>query len=183
MYDSQLTTWVHDWSGQYGVAHDDQLNGLMGRASLDREAFQRIIDWKFPNQAHRRTMAHRRLAEESNAALLDFSPAARQCVDDGAALRIILRVNGVGPALGSALLMVMNPERWTVLDVRALASVRAVGYPEVPDNAQERATWLPYLTACRAIQQRTDLSLRTIDRALWVANGRPHHPDHDVFGV
>ncbi len=179
MYDSQLTTWIHDWSGQYGVAHDDQLHGLMGRASLDREAFQRIIDWKFPNQAHRRTAAYRRRAEETDAALLDFSAASRQCGDDGAALRIILGVSGVGPALGSALLMVMNSQRWTVLDVRALASVRAVGYPEVPDNPQNRATWLPYLEACRAIHQRTQLPLRTVDRALWAANGRPHHPDHE----
>jgi len=72
--------------------------------------------------------------------------------------------------------MAMDASRWTVLDVRALASIRAVGYSDVPESAQRGSTWLPYLDACRGLAQRTGSALRTVDRALFAANGRSELP-------
>lgn len=126
---------------------------------------------KFVRVAKWRAKAHQHLASESDQALLDLSAAARRCVDDATAMRVIRCVHGVGLALGSALLMVMDPDHWTVMDRHALVSVRAVGYTDVPSSSLRDATWAPYLGACRAIGRRTRLPLRTVDRALWAADG------------
>jgi hypothetical protein len=37
--------------------------------------------------------------------------------------------------------------------------------------------WLPYLTTCRTLATRCELSLRNVDRALWVAANDPHLAD------
>jgi hypothetical protein len=86
-------------------------------------------------------------------------------------MRVMRVLQGVGPALGSALLMTMDPQRWTVLDQRAAASINAIGYTDVPLDSQDLRAWLPYLRACRDIHNRTGESLREVDRALYAAKG------------
>lgn len=176
MNGSQLTRWITAWSDQYGTEHDDQLHHVMGRTGLDREAFKTVIDWKFHRVANRRARAHDSIAGETDAVLSGLSTAACGSPDDDVAMRIITRVVGVGPALGSALLMVMDSTRWTVLDVRALKTIRAIGYSDVPAKPHGRATWLPYLQACRDVAARTELPLRTVDRALFAAKGATDLP-------
>lgn len=166
MNGAQLTRWITAWSDHYGTKHDDQLRPVLDRTGLDREAFKTVIDWKFHRVANRRAQAHESIARETDAALLGLSTAACGSSDDDVAMRIITRVVGVGPALGSALLMVMNSTRWTVLDVRALKTIRAIGYSDGSAMPQGRATWLPYLEACRDVATRTELPLRTVDRDL-----------------
>lgn len=171
MNGSQLTRWVTAWSDHYGTEHDDQIHPVMGRTGLGREAFGIVIDWKFHRVANRRAQAHEYIARETDAALFGLSAAACGSTDDDVAMRIITRVGGVGPALGSALLMVMNSTRWTVLDVRSLKAIRAIGYSDVPTKPQGTTTWLPYLEACRDVATRTELTLRIVDRALFAAKG------------
>ncbi|MEU4339432.1 hypothetical protein AB0F59_33125 [Micromonospora lupini] len=91
-------------------------------------------------------------------------------------MRLIRVLQGVGPALGSALLMTMDPQRWTVLDERAVKSINAIGYAEVPQDSQDRRTWLPYLRACLDVQTRTGAPLRDVDRALYAAKGNGRVP-------
>jgi hypothetical protein len=73
--------------------------------------------------------------------------------------------------------MVMNEERWTVLDARAVTSIREIGYRGMPDDSQRPETWLPYLQCCREIAVRTTAPLRTVDRALYAAKGSRALPD------
>lgn len=176
MSDEALGQWVQAWGARYALAEDDVLEAMHGAPSLDKDAVLALVEWKFNAMAHRRANARRRVAQERDQAVIDVTAAARGCVDDGAALRVVTVLRGVGPALGSALLMAMAPARWTVLDVRALASVRVVGYGSVPADAQHPGTWLPYLLACRDLQARTQESLRTVDRALFAAKGQRDLP-------
>jgi hypothetical protein len=133
-----------------------------------------LIAWKFVAMPHRRARADRAIGDDQ--AIVDITAAARRCADDGAALRVVRTLGGVGSALGSAALMVMDPMRWTVLDIRALKSIRAIGYRNVPTRPQAIATWPPYLNACRDLAARTGASLRTVDRALFAASGRHDMP-------
>lgn len=172
-----IRAWVLAWAGKYADGHDERYADLWERESLDRSSMARLIEWKFVAMPHRRSRALRALAGEPDQVIADVTSAARRCVDDGAALRVVRVLHGIGPALGSAALMSMNASRWTVLDVRALASIRAVGYSDVPDHAQRGSTWLPYLDACRDLAQRTSSDLRTLDRALFAANGCSQLPE------
>ena len=78
--------------------------------------------------------------------------------------------------LGSAVLTAANPERYTVMDTRAIVSVRALGLPGASfDNADHRE-WLDYLTTCRSLRDTTGESLRAVDRALFKAQGAMNLP-------
>ncbi|MEU8392232.1 hypothetical protein [Micromonospora sp. NPDC048843] len=174
--DSGLARWVQTWARRYPAEHDRVLAPLLGAKVLDRSAVLTVIGWKFNAMAHRWANAGRGLARETDQTIRDVTAAARGCQDDGAAMRVIRVLQGVGPALGSALLMTMDPLRWTVLDERAVKSINALGYAEVPLDSQDRQTWLPYLRACLDLHTRTGEPLRDVDRALYAAKGNGRVP-------
>jgi hypothetical protein len=71
--------------------------------------------------------------------------------------------------MASAILSVWDPSRYTVFDVRAVATLRAAG--QLP--ASPKVGFGLYLATCRALASKlappeADISqLRALDRALW----------------
>lgn len=168
----QLKTWVRAWAGMYPAGADEVLVPLAGVSPIDRDATAIIVNWKFNNMAHRRANAHRGLAKEPDGRIEDLTARAFGCNDELGALLIIDSLQGVGPALGTSILMAANPERYTVMDTRSIQSIRAHELPGARfDDANERE-WLDYLASCRSISERAAESLRTVDRALFMADGR-----------
>jgi hypothetical protein len=62
----------------------------------------------------------------------------------------------------SVLLHFAMPDRYPILDVRALDSLGVTGRSTYPP-----AFWLGYLDACRSLAAEHGVSLRTLDKALW----------------
>ena len=87
-----------------------------------------------------------------------------------------MELTGVGSSLGSWLLMARDPARYTVFDPRARRSIRAVGYGHQVAESRVTRNWLPYLDACRQVRDRTGCDLRTVDRAMFKADGTPDPP-------
>ena len=77
------------------------------------------------------------------------------------AVAVLTALRGVGIPMASAILTAINPERYTVLDFRALESL---GIKNWRDSF---AFYVTYLEACRELAARHGKSLRTLDRALW----------------
>ena len=78
-------------------------------------------------------------------------------------------LSGIGVPVASAILLFINPDRFTVIDKRAWNVLRETGY--LGQELSEEPTvdeYLLYLGACWAIANEYDVSLRTLDRALWV---------------
>lgn len=73
-------------------------------------------------------------------------------------------LKGVGVPVASALLTVWSPDRYTVLDWRAVEVLRAGG--ALPAGAGLPGYW-DYLEVCMDLAGRLDVSLRQLDRALW----------------
>ena len=63
----------------------------------------------------------------------------------------------------STLLYFAEPDRYPILDVRALESLGE----QTPRSTYPVAYWLEYLAACRALALRHRVDLRTLDKALW----------------
>ncbi len=85
---------------------------------------------------------------------------------------ILTLLHGVGVPMASALLMVWQPDQHTVIDVRAVKSL--VNNSEIDDPAPDLyPPYMKYLDKCKEISKRCGRSLRTVDRALYKANGRP----------
>ena len=85
---------------------------------------------------------------------------------------ILSELDGVQVRMASAILLFVNPDRFTVLDWRAWDVLHETGY--LPDEMPDDPTvedYLLYLGACWAIANEYDVSLRTLDMALWALGG------------
>lgn len=63
--------------------------------------------------------------------------------------------------MASAILTAIDPERYTVIDFRALEALGNMA------NDCSVNFYLNYLDACRRLAKGHDVSLRDLDRALW----------------
>jgi hypothetical protein len=84
--------------------------------------------------------------------------------------------NGIyrfGPAMSSVVLAACRPDRFTIADSKALATLRGLGRMPPGPPGFRLDDWLPYLAACRMLARQCGLSLRQLDRALWVGAADP----------
>lgn len=106
------------------------------------------------------------------AALLDdnkdteIAEALRVATDTGtteaAAMAALIDLHGVGVPVASAILTAINPTKYTIIDFRALTSLGSTKKPPYPIKF-----YLAYLAKCRELAQQLNISLRTLDHALW----------------
>jgi hypothetical protein len=198
---SDLTAWLTEWSLFYPFDYDDQLSPIVRPATgaFDVDSICLIVGWK----AERRWRKSKQESIRRYDGLHPGTVAAKtrnalSAVDDASGLSGLRGIPQVqAPAFGSAVLTVGDPDRWTVFDKMASASlvqlrdhlsIQQTGGPlqslagalarfRPPRNRANEylarvADWPTYMLCCRAISATTWLSLRTVDRALYEARGR-----------
>jgi len=132
--------------------------GAAARAAghYTRAQFLLVCAWKSPR-------SRPLVAANGEAAVRAATGIALAATDERIRMEALLTLSGVGVPTASTLLYFAEPDRYPILDVRALASLgeRSVRstYPV--------AYWLEYLEACRALAARHGVGLRTLDKALW----------------
>jgi hypothetical protein len=120
-----------------------------------REPLTIIYKWKTNGRGKRR------LAKNSDEEIEDALRLALSAKTERSAIAVLTGLHGVNVPLASAVLTAIDPERYTVIDVRALESLgiktanRTVSY------------YLEYLAYCRQKARVWNISLRKLDRALW----------------
>jgi hypothetical protein len=86
------------------------------RGHYGREEFIEICAWK--------TVRSRpKVAANSDAAVVDATSRALAATDEGVRMSALLELEGVGVPTGSVLLYFAFPDRYPILDVRALESL------------------------------------------------------------
>ena len=95
--------------------------------------------------------------------------AAASGTSTGDAIKALLELQGIDIALASAILAAIYPERYTVLDFRAL---EALGHSRHDVHFyEEYVAFCKRLAESNIVKPQSDLpaptSLRTLDRALW----------------
>lgn len=125
----------------------------------DIDIFRNIIKWKAPRvQGYTRELSSDEVKNVTERAL--NHDRANNILDTFTELK------GVGPSVASAILMYVNPDRYTVMDPRATAALSNLGYWELPNEASTEL----YQTYCLRVQelsQKSTLNLRDVDRALF----------------
>lgn len=167
------------------VDEDRFLARFTGLAALDRDQAAELVGWKFQGMAHRKALALRGISPErwedhdgvpGAAAVIRTALASS---DDYQALAAMAGIGGIyrfGPAMSSVILAACKPRRFTVADSRALKTLRRLGLMPPGPASFRLDDWLPYLTACRTLTRTCGLSLRQLDRALWVGASDPLPP-------
>jgi hypothetical protein len=77
-------------------------------------------------------------------------------------METLLELEGVGIPTASTLLHFAEPDRYPILDVRALEALGRKGRTVYPVSF-----WLDYLGACRRLARQHQVSVRKLDKALW----------------
>jgi len=151
---------------------DERLGRFAGLDALDREQVIELIGWKFQSMAHRKALATRGVSLERWGGKDGAAELIRRALangDDDQALATVCGIYRFGPAMGSVVLAACRPGRFTVADSRALKALRGLGQMPAGPPGFRQGDWRPYLMACRGLAGRCGMSLREVDRALWVA--------------
>jgi hypothetical protein len=159
-------------------ANEDRRLGLFaGLDALGRDQVVKLIEWKFQSMAHRKTLAMRGISPErwdGQDGAAELIRKALAATDDYVALATVCGIYRFGPAMSSVVLAACRPSRFTVADTRALEALRGLGRMPAGPRVFRLRDWLPYLDACRALSHLCDMTLREVDRALWVAADDPN---------
>lgn len=146
-------------AARYSYADDERVvaagKAARLRGNYTRSEFLTVCRWKTPRSA-------RRVSENSAAAIRAASKAAFVVEDPAAQIKSLTELFGVGIPTASTLLHFAFPDDFPILDVRALDSLGVSGR-----SSYSPAFWARYVAGCRSIAARNDVSLRTLDKALW----------------
>jgi hypothetical protein len=139
---------------------DDDADVLaMGRTVRDRghyrlDEFRRVCRWKTPRSAP--------LVAQNSADAVETSTrvALAEAASDRERVKELQTLRGVGLPTASVLLHLVYPERYPILDVRAL---HALGV--APSYGYR--FWESYVAEYRRLVRRAGVDGRTLDQALW----------------
>ncbi|OBF33435.1 hypothetical protein A5719_27845 [Mycolicibacterium peregrinum] len=161
-------SWIDHWADRYPGKSDDEVLDRIGprvreRGFYDREDFLTVGAWKSPRPK-------KSMASNTDEMIRDVTATAL-AAPLSIQHRVLMILNGVLVPMASSLLMVWQPDKHTVIDVRAVKSLVAQEGMCDP-GAGKYPPYVEYLTLCKEIAQRCNRSLRVLDRALYAANGR-----------
>ena len=129
------------------------------RGHYTRAEFLALCEWKSPRS--RSLVAANPAGAVRAATRQALGPAA----DERERIAALLALRGVGMPTASVLLHFAMPDRYPILDVRALESLGVSGH-----TSYTVAFWVAYVGACRALAAAHGVTLRTLDKALWQAS-------------
>lgn len=128
---------------------------VRARGHYTRAEFIEVCGWK--------TVRSRpKVAANAESVVVDATGRALSAGDEATRISALLELAGVGVPTASTLLYFVYPEKYPILDVRALESLGVK-----PRSVYPVGFWLAYLSACRTLAQRAGVTLRTLDKALW----------------
>jgi hypothetical protein len=148
---------AHLLSKQY--RDDDTIPEAAGerirRGSYDRENLNQIFDWKTKGRGRSR------LNKNDDAEIREALKIAATAERPRTAMAVLVGLAGVDVPVASAILAMVHPDDYTVIDFRALESLNYTGnYYSIP-------FYLDYREFCIRLARKWNMSLRDLDRALW----------------
>jgi hypothetical protein len=151
---------IEPLASRFGYADDSSAlaagTSARGRGFYTTDELALVCRWKSPRGSG---LVIQNLSDEVQAATRIALAADTPEADRADALT---GLRGVGMPSASALMHFAFPDRYPILDVRALESLGVAGR-----STYTTAFWLRYVDACRALAARHGVSLRTLDKALW----------------
>src|SRR6266568_1365539 len=120
---------------------------------LTRSNLEAIYRWKSARRI-------RLLGDNTDAEIEQALKAAVGAGDVKVAVCSLTSLAGVGVKMASAILTAIDPECYTVLDIRALEALGT-------GDGEDVDLYVVYLEACRTMAERFGVTLRDFDRANW----------------
>lgn len=140
----------------------DSLHGVLRRGTFTRDEFRAMCRWKSPR-------ARRFWETNSTARIRAVSRAVLATRDERVRMELLTSLAGVGVPMGSAILTLLDPHRYGVLDIRAWQVLFAIRSVDANRRGQgfTIAQWLDFLTALRTHARRLGVRARTVEYTLF----------------
>jgi hypothetical protein len=149
---------IPDLAKRYNGENDTavlQAGQRIAQGDYSRENLQTIFQWKTKGRGASR------LKVNSDGEVAEALSIAAKAHYERSAISVLIGLTGIDVPVASAILTVINPERYTVIDFRAIESLGSTTADRSVDF------YLYYLECCRALAERHKVTLRDLDRALW----------------
>lgn len=130
------------------------------RGCLTFEEFYKICMWKSVRQKQKYISAKNRNEVEA----ITKDAFAEQ--DEGKRTKKLCELNGVGIPTASAILTVVFPEKYAVIDVRCLEMLRDKFDYKISKQTSIKS-WLEYLSIMRSLAEENAITPRKLDMALF----------------
>jgi hypothetical protein len=142
-----------------------ELAGARVRGSFTRAEFSKMCHWKSPRARHLwEANSSARIRTVSRQVLATRSERRR--------MELLTGLRGVGVPMASAILTLLDPRRYGVLDIRAwqlLFAIRSVGANQ-RGQAFTISQWEQYLDALRSHARRLRTTARAIEYTLFLSH-------------
>jgi hypothetical protein len=140
--------------------YDDDTEALaaghrIGGGDYSRANLEAIFRWKTGGRGISR------LSRNSDLEISEALRLAARAETERAAMAVLCGLGGVDVPVASAILTAIDPERYTIIDFRALESLGVAATWHTVDS------YLGYLDQCRNLARQNGITLRELDRALW----------------
>jgi len=129
----------------------------------NKELIENVVLWKSSRviSMFRENSAEQIAAVTSQAFQMNSAPDA---------IAKLSELTGVADSIAGAIIMFANPTRYTVMDPRATKALAELGYWNLDQEATSKH-YEEYCLRCHELSDRTGLSLRDVDRALFMLGG------------
>jgi hypothetical protein len=143
---------------RYGLSQDDEALAA-GRLICDGAAIRANLEIIFRWKTKGRGIS--RLARNTDDEIADALNLSVRAKTERAAVAVLVGLEGVAVPVASAILTTIDPERYSVIDFRALEALGSQSAGRTVDF------YLEYLKECRDLAKAHRVSLRKLDRAFW----------------
>ena len=150
---------ILEYAARYVYDADDVLGARMEAAAqrgyMTRDDLIAVAKWKWRGGRTRQRCGQNNEAEVEEITAVPFAAGSER-------LRIgtLLALRGVQWPMASVILHFAFPDRYPILDVRAMNTVGG-------STLYTFERWLEYLELCRATAKTHGITMRTLDKALW----------------
>ncbi len=133
------------------------------RGWLKLAELEKVCYWKSPRAIHY-------IRANSAAAVKKVTAKALACEDEQERIEILITLKGVSFPMASALLTLLNPEQYGVIDIRVWQLLQYFGLVEGNLRGTNFTTvqWLGFLSALRGIATRHKVKVRDAERTLFI---------------
>jgi hypothetical protein len=148
------------WAQHYAYPGEADIENTLAPAArargyLERDEFLALCRWKTPRSQSRCAANDARFLQEVTGVALSTKHEELK-------ISVLLLLRGVSWPTASVILHFCDTGKYPVLDYRALWSLRCR-----PPAQYSFPFWWEYTSFMRELHERTGLSMRTLDRALW----------------
>ena len=133
------------------------------RGWLTPEEFLAIVIWKRSTSKTNITKS----IKPSGKSVEDITRNVAKAESRETKILILTSIKFIGIAIASAILTVLYPNEFTIIDVRARNSLKRMSIPVLGNPEENVQDYLDYVDLCKIEAKKLNLSLRDFDRALW----------------